>query len=167
MLIGILHPTSLEKGIFEVCVFSLDDKNFGALNSHGFFPGVHISAFLLFLLIVRRRWFWLFFLFDFFAFKIDGLELRRVGKIELFSVLVFSLKICDFNQFIPGLYRINDILCFLICFFGNFFAIIHFHITDFGQWVHEGFSFKTRLNNNQRIVTKVLGYFFPFQYRQK
>ncbi len=132
VLVRVLHPASLQECIFEICVFSLDNEYFGAFGSHGFFPGFHVSAFLFFLLIVGRRWVGFFFLFDFFALEVDGLELRRVCKVELFSVFVLSLEICDFNQFVPGLYRIYESLCFFISFFANFFAIIHVDIAVLG-----------------------------------
>lgn len=162
VFVRVLHPASFEKGIFKVCIFSLDDEYFGTFDSHGFFPGFHVSALLLFLLIVRWGWLWIFFLFDFFAFEVDGLELRRVGKVELFSVLILSLEIGNFDQFVPRLYRINDSLCLFASFFGDFIAIIYLNIAVLGQWVHEGISFETRMDDDQGIVAKVLGDFFPF-----
>ncbi len=167
MFVRVLYPASFEKGVLKVCVLSFDNEHFCALGSHRLFPCFHVPELLLFLFIVWRWRLWLFFLFNFLSLEIDGFQLRWIGKVEFLSVLILPLEIGNFNQLIPCLYAINGWLSFFVRFFWNFLSIVGLNIAILSQWIHESFSSETRLNDNQRVISKVLGDFLSFNLVKK
>ena len=101
--IRVFYPPPLQEGILNISIASLHYENRTAFSPHGLLPSVQVPAFLLDLLIVRRRARLAFFSFDLFLFVAKRLQLGRMHEIKLLPILVLTLEGGILYQFCPDL----------------------------------------------------------------